>query len=437
MKAILAPPNSATQRDYLLRQFRDYWPRGAQALRDLPIPEASFFPVELPPSMAEVTLPEWASDIGEEGRLLLPAAWAGEWHRVPWWSVLFWYVSGWAERRAEMASGPIHSYSHRLAGWDARIWDRAWSNRIALFLRRWGAQIVGSEAESLFGPLPEARLELTHDVDAIRKTWAIRGKQTAFHLINAGRALLKRSPRKAWHKMAHALRFALATPSYWGFDEIKRMEEAHGVKSTFHMYADLGPGRSWKQRLIDPGYEISEAPLVACLNTLVEGGWRVGLHPSHAHWASPEDLRRERERVESALGLSIERVRMHWLYFSWELTWKSMQRAGLRHDATLGFNNRPGFRTGTALAFQPWDFESGAPMDFTALPMMLMDSHLYDYADASEAQREASMAYWLEELRVVHGTASIIWHLQVMNADYGWAPGYERILGIWGARRGA
>ena len=51
----------------------------------------------------------------------------------------------WHERIWEKKFGPIHSYSFRLKGWDNRVWDYAWVNRIALFLKSWSIKLNQEE----------------------------------------------------------------------------------------------------------------------------------------------------------------------------------------------------------------------------------------------------------------------------------------------------
>jgi hypothetical protein len=159
-------------------------------------------------------------------------------------------------------------------------------------------------------------------------------------------------------------------------------------------------------------------------------GWVIGLHQSFKAWAHSEAILAERIRVEHALEAPVLTCRQHWLRFSWKHTWLAQQSAGLELDSTLGFNNRPAFRNGAAIQFHPWDFISEQPMNLAALPMVLMDSHLYDYVDLTATQRHHQMAYWLDEVRAVHGTATIIWHQRVMSNDYGWGNGYETLLSM-------
>lgn len=352
------------------------------------------------------------------------------WTRVDWLAAAAWYLDGTAERAHEDARGPTHSYSLRLQGWDSRMWDHAWVNRIALWLRLWaerrdgggdGLSGGGGGARSL-GPLPQPEILLTHDVDAIRKTLAIRLKQSAFHSLNAVRHLAGGRLGRAAGRVRTAGRFALRPADYWRIPEVKRLEEERGWRSVFNFFA--GPavaGRTLKRRLMDPAYDPAAPPIAHELPRLLDGGWGVGLHPSFDSWQDAARISREREGLSRAVGHEVTWCRQHWLRFSWSDTWAAQAAAGITLDTTLGFNDRSGFRNGAALAFRPLE---DAPI--VTLPLVVMDSHLYDYHPMTDDERDEELDRWLGEIRDVCGQASLVWHQRVLSADYGWD--YDRLL---------
>ena len=418
------------------RALERYWPNRAEAILELPIPIASQSESQpLPPHLEMVELPEWARDLGVEGKILIPLHCMAErgvplWRQVDWLGAVQWYLNGESERAFERKNGPIHSYSFRLKGWDGRMWERAWVNRIALFLRRWAARELDASEESVFGPLPEAEVILTHDVDAVRKTWAIRFKQAAFNAFNAARLLLEGRLGASMARLGRAFHFLVGCDNFWHFPAILELERRRGLKSRFYFYGGgCGGRRSFKQMLFDPAYPVDSPKLKQVLGELSSGGWPIGLHQSFDAWQDAELMRGERARLEKALGRPVNSCRQHWLRFSWDRTWAAQQEAGFVSDSTLGFNDRPGFRNGAALRFQPYGAD-GMPMKLEAIPMVLMDSHLYDYAQLSEVEREEQIRYWVDEVRQVRGVATFLWHQQVFGKDYGWGPGYEKLISI-------
>lgn len=430
---------AAAQRAYVVRSLQRYWPQGEQHILALPIPfaRADEALVTCPPQLSEVELPEWAWDVGVQGKLLvsqgcLASGAPSLWRQVDWLTALFWYMNGLAERACERRSGPIHSYAFRLKGWDPRLWNHAWVNRIALFLRRWAASFHRDDEERLLGPLPRAAIMVTHDLDAVSKTLAIRCKQSVFHGFNAARALLTGRWRQAGHKAIHALRFFASSGCYdQQLSELVNLERANGVSSQLNVYGGTGGWRRTpKQLLFDPAYSVDRQPIRRHLKQFIERGGHIGLHPSFNAWRSEKAILTERERVERATGVPVRSGRQHWLRFSWEKTWKAQQGAGLTLDTTLGFNDRPGFRNGAALRFHPWDLTGARPMTIEAMPLVLMDSHLYDYAEFSAEEREREIQRWIGEIFAVRGEATVLWHPHTLSKDYGWKEGFEALLRV-------
>ena len=427
---------------WLLDALARYWPLGpgpvaALALRSPPWPARE----PLPPALTMVALPEWAASIGVDGALLVPAHRVAPgieepWRRTDWLGAAFWYLAGVAEREPERVRGPIHSYAFRLRGWDTRLWDHAWVNRIALFLRRWAAREHGVDERALLGPLPPPETVLTHDIDALFKTMAIRIKRGAFLAFQAMRAVRRGRLARSAELAAGAVRFVLAAGDYDRWPALLATARAAGLSPWVFVAGGRG---GWRRNpvalLFDPAYGADARQSRELLALLRNEGWPIGLHPSFSSWDSPADLGDEKARLESAAGGPVSACRQHWLRFSWRDTWAAQQKAGLQVDATLGFNDRPGFRCGAALRFRPWDGRRGAAMDIEALPLVLMDSHLYDYADLDAEQRERAIAAMVEEVRAVGGTASFLWHPHTLSPDFGWEAGFHALLrALAGAR---
>jgi hypothetical protein len=423
------------ERLYAVQALSCYWAGNEELILALPIATAEVTVSEpLPPSLRIVRLPDWADDISVGQGLLVPSQYVVSeegpaWDRTDWLGVIFWYLNGLAERAFEKQNGPIHSYAFRLKGWDPRLWRYAWVNRIGLFLRRWAAQLQGVDEEALFGPLPTLEVILTHDVDAIEKTMAVRLKQVVVHIFNGLRQLSKGHCRRALGKFGKAIRFLLTNDNYWCFEIIRSLEEAYHQRSHFYIYGGRGGlRRGPRQLLMDPSYQAGSPRLKQELRKLHADGWIIGLHQSFDAWADNKLMAQEREYLEQVLDSPVTSCRQHWMRFSWEHTWRAQEEAGFALDVTLGFNDRPAFRNGAALRFRPWDFTLNQPMQLKAIPTVLMDSHFYDKSDLLDCQRQQQLNYWLDEIRFVGGTAAVLWHQRVMSKDYGWDKGFRHLL---------
>ncbi len=383
-------------------------PGSADKLRTLPVAKAER-PGE---GWMWVDPPPWAADLvpNSASGFYLPAQpQTADWRSYDWWDGAAALLQSRYERSREARLGPVHSYAFRLDESFQPACDHAWVNRIVLFLRRWWCMENNVPETEAFGERPAPVIHLTHDVDAVSKTVAIRLKQTAFSLYN--------------RRFRAGARFLLGAADYWQFDIIDRLEAAHGWRSVWNFYGGRGGWlRPPKELLMDPSYRVSVPRIAAQLQNLAADGHVIGLHPRYDTWRNPATMQREKEAIEEALGSQIDTVRQHWLRFSFAQTWHAQKAAGLRHDMTLGFNDRPGFRNGAALTFVEPD--SG----MVVTPMVLMDSHLHDYADLNETARFAAIDRILDELKEVGGEASIIWHQRVFHPDYGWGKSYEHLL---------
>lgn len=426
-----------SRRQYVLDTFELYWPEN-QGLIDELCSNHHFSPwlQEPPPELELVNLPDWAYDLGIEGKLAVPAIecslGSGQaWESIDWISVMFWFLHGMAERAYEEHHGPIHSYSAHLAGWPSDLWNYAWTNRIALFLRRWCARRLHRSEQELFGSLPKPSVIMTHDLDAVRKTFVIRFKQTVFNLFNCCRSILSGKPGQAFDFLAKGLRFFLSKGNYAQLENMCNQERAAGIRSIINVFAGRGKQPLKPANLlIDPSYSPASPNISTFLSKLMQSGWHVGLHQSFETWDASIPMILEKKRLEKALPTSLLHCRQHWLRFSWKKTWQAQSQAGFSYDYTLAFNDRPGFRNSTALPFHPWDDTANAKLSIKAVPTILMDSHLFDYVPLSSNQRFQRMKRLIDEVILVHGKVAVLWHPHTLASDYGWEMGFRDLLSL-------
>ena len=210
---------------------------------------------------------------------------------------------------------------------------------------------------------------------------------------------------------------------YNQFATIKNLEDTYNVKSTWFFFGGKGGWlRSPVKVLMDPMYDVAAGTVGDVIRSLVREGYRIGLHPSFGSFKDSQVLDFERHRLVLHAGIDIRFVRQHWLHFAFTETWSAQYKAGLRHDFTFGFNDRPGFRNSAAITFL--DHETG----MRVTPLILMDSHLFDYRDSDRAGRRELIDSVLNELEFVSGEGSIVWHQRVFHADYGWGDEYHYLL---------
>jgi hypothetical protein len=392
----------------------DVWGDRAEDVGALPIPSESLSSVRGALRMVSIELPEWAAELGVDRALLVPAeVGRSSWESVDWWTAAFMLLECWHERAWEQHHGPVHSYSHRLTGWDSRAWERAWVNRIGAFMARWA---------NIDHTTPPPRVRLSHDVDALSKTMPIRIKQGVMRAL-----VRRRSDRRVAQHGRGVLRFAFGRDDWNCVGDVLSLERAHGLRATFHVFADPRR-RNPKRWLMDPGYRLDTEDGRTLLDTLRASGETIGLHPSFDSWHDAELLAAQRLWLEEHLGRPVDHVRQHWLRFSWSRTWAAQSAAGLAHDSTLMFNDRAGFRNSAALTWNPWDHVRGIAHTIDATPCCFMDSHRYDYDVLAHRATRVDAPSLINECAAVGGTMEMLWHPHSLSADYGWRPGFVELV---------
>lgn len=434
---IITIPSSDKIKAHCLKALSMYWPIDQTPISKLPIKakEISINQGE-PLKLSPITLPDWAKHHGVNNQILVPNECINaeepsntKWDEVDWYLAVFLLLECWHERLWEAKFGSIHSYSFRLKGWDERAWEHAWVNRIALFLREWAAQKNNADVKSLFGEEPTPKIRMTHDVDAIKKTFAIRIKQSIFILFNSFRSFLKGRFIDSFQKLKKSINFFLKNENWMVLDKLLDLLKESSVKSTFHFYGDLQK-KSLKKLLIDPGYKVNSDDLKIIFKKIIRNNHEVGLHPSFDSFNNIDSLILQKNALEEASGCKITSVRQHWLRFSWDSTWNCQESAGLALDSTLMFNDRPGFRNSSALQWNPWNQNKNCTYKIKALPSILMDSHIYDYIELEEKNHLYFMNSFTEECKKLHGQAAVLWHPHTLTKDYGWMGGFQKLLNL-------
>ena len=416
------------QKEHLLNALSRYWPQNLELVEQLPVHPIDIRSINNYVKLVSICMPDWATECGIDGYILVPEEAAKDgmnWRKVDWWLAAFLMLECWHERCWEKQHGSIHSFSFRLQGWDTRIWERAWVNRIALFLRSWAAQTVGKGSEILFGALPEANFVITHDVDAIKKTIPIRLKQGSFNLYNAVRLMLSGNTHAAFDKFKAFLNFSLGNENWWTLERLLELEKRKDIKAHFNFFAD--PRRKTLKRwLMDPCYSLDTQKMQVLFEAIRQANATIGLHPTYDAWSSSKLLMAQKHNLENQAKCEVVSCRQHWLRFAWDNTWSAQSVAGLKQDTTLMFNDRPGFRASAALSWQPC--KSSQPHTINVLPTVLMDSQFYDYKAFTSYERKASLEYWVDEIKAVRGEVAVLWHPHTLTNDYGWSEGFDTLL---------
>ncbi|HEY7015606.1 MAG TPA: hypothetical protein VH480_22760 [Streptosporangiaceae bacterium] len=275
---------------------------------------------------------------------------------------------------------------------------------------------------------------LTHDVDFLGIRRHRLDRTLAGFLLRAslgslsgflrGRRSLRYLLRNWAALLSLPLVYAGVRPDFWlPFD---RYIMADGeFRSTFFIIPFAGrPGRGLAGPS-DPGRSVRYAaretrPWLQKLGSL---GFEVAVHGIDA-WcdrAAAGDELREVAELTGQAGLG---VRMHWLYFD-ATSFTTLEHAGFRYDATVGYNDAVGFRAGTTQVFRPLSAES-----LLELPLHIQDTALFFPGRMNCAEQEAlglcgQILDWTQRLG---GVSTLSWHERSLVPERQWDGTYRWLL---------
>ncbi len=348
--------------------------------------------------------------------------WEGACHYDIFWNT-FVFLSRLEEYRKEKNEKQIKSYAKNHPRKEKTTFDvpvvNNLFNQLELIIKRNFPKLP-------FGSKQKPIVELSHDVDYIRKTSQLRLKQTAFNGYNSLKAL--KNPSVFIHNAQKTLSFLFSNTSCWCFDYWESLEKKYLKRSIFYIYVQTKKKdlRSW---LIDPSYDVrTDKKLQQKLKQLIYDGFEIGLHGSYYSATDEKRLVNEKAILEDIIGKRVEKIRQHWLRYEENIT-PALHNKYFKYDSTLGWNDHMGFRSGCASRYRPYNHDKQEPFEYMITPQVIMDSTIFDFgAEEMELQGKKAllMIKNIQSLKTSH--ISISWHQRVCNDDYGWHKFYEQIL---------
>lgn len=244
---------------------------------------------------------------------------------------------------------------------------------------------------------------LTHDVDRVTKSYHyITHDLINLRLTNIKTIFLKEQP-------------------YWCFDEIMKIEDKYGVRSTFFFLQESMPfkfysPKNWKISL--GKYKFFDPNISTIIKRLDSNGWEIGLHGSYNSYNDLELLKKEKNSLENVLGKSVIGIRQHYLNLDIPYTWKLQKKAGFLYDSSFGVKNNVGFPKGKYFPFI--DSESG----MLIIPLTVMDGYLFKISNSIDHAWKICLRI-IDEAEKNRAVLTILWHQRVFNERE--FPGYSFI----------
>src|SRR5664279_2811110 len=155
---------------------------------------------------------------------------------------------------------------------------------------------------------------------------------------------------------------------YFNLSKIMDLEASFGAKSSFYFIAAEADPIRFRYDIEDIGHHLGE---------ISDRGWEVGLHGGYYSFDNPEAIKREKKRLEDALGNTVRGFRNHYLRFKTPDSWEFLEDAGFSYDSTFGYSNSVGFRNGMCHPFRPYNLKEGRKINILEIPLVIMDDALF------------------------------------------------------------
>lgn len=147
---------------------------------------------------------------------------------------------------------------------------------------------------------------------------------------------------------------------------------------------------------------------------------KMGIHPSYNTQEEPHKIDVEMKRLSDILHRRIVRSRNHFLRLQLPNSYRSLIRAGIKHDYSMGYADSIGYRAGTATPYPFFDLGRDSETLLMIHPFVLMDTTLQKYMVLKPDEATEAIKTMVDEARAVGGTFCCIWHNQNLCESFGW-----------------
>jgi hypothetical protein len=254
------------------------------------------------------------------------------------------------------------------------------------------------------------RVKLGHDVDDIGLPFHLRS--TVAHTFRRGRPL-------ATFRDLSASAFHRKTAYQTLLEEIVQMSLDRGLDSAVY-WKSSAPGP------YDSGYDLQNSRNLALRAAFESRGVEMGVHPSYSTFGSAATLRREVSAVRQWIGHFELGGRQDYLRWNPD-TWRLWESLGMAYDASVGYADHIGFRSGTSHPYRPWLFSEQREANLLEIPLLAMDTTLLHYMKLHPQQALSRLLDLVAHCRAVGGVFTLLWH-HTNLMESGHAAIYQQLL---------
>jgi hypothetical protein len=263
--------------------------------------------------------------------------------------------------------------------------------------------------------LRQYRVFLSHDID---RPLSARGRNAIRLVRSLARDVIERKDlalavqryRSHWKQTRGNFKGSFECDPNNTFDFLMTQSEQHGLKSAFFF---LSSGKS--DDAINANYDLSEPWLLEIYRQIHQRGHEIGLHPGYGTYLDAARTEQEFEDLKMAVakaGIEQEEWggRQHYLRWKNPQTWQNWDDAGLAYDSSLGFAERPGFRSGTCYEFPVFNLQARQALRLRERPLIVMETSVLNYMNLTREQAFEEIKSLNTTCRRFSGDFTLLWH---------------------------
>jgi hypothetical protein len=200
-------------------------------------------------------------------------------------------------------------------------------------------------------------------------------------------------------------------PYFRDLRRLVEMAQLNGSQEVFYLLTSREP-------FARDGYSLNDWRVRKVLAYMQESGMQIGLHASYRSYDEPILYEVEKQRLETAIGRPCRGSRQHYLRIRTPYTWNQMKAAGLEYDESYCFSEHEGFRCGTCFPYTVFDVQQDRELDFTELPLIVMETSLRVYRKLNAAQGFENIMQLARTCQKVNGTFTLLWHNTCLDREW-------------------
>lgn len=146
----------------------------------------------------------------------------------------------------------------------------------------------------------------------------------------------------------------------------------------------------------------------------------IGIHPSYSGGQNSLSIISEKEILENITGKRIKHSRQHFLKLHFPATPRTLVKAGIENDYTMGYADFPGWRAGTCKPFRVFDLQNNEILPLTTYPISVMDGTLGEYLKLNPQEALLKIEEIFKTIQIYNGTFIPLWHNTTLSEAGKW-----------------